>query len=143
MAEHAAIPPSLTKELNRLFDGRVFASNAEVAHLLGVNPVTLRRMGDDQKIGYRLKVTSHRQYAREDIEAHLRGEKPVCPSIVRKTKTATTNRRSTNTTSNSKRKARKNPNAFTAAQAKGQRKPLLKLNPTSEGSPRLVFSTPE
>jgi hypothetical protein len=117
---HRAIAPSLVEALNKLFANRVFASGSQLAAVLGLSVKTLSRLGDAGKIGWRPKGSSkqpHRNYAREDVEAYLRGERP-CPYTYRAVKTAARAVRTTSLTSVSSRRGRQKVNGFTAARAR-------------------------
>jgi hypothetical protein len=89
---HRAIAPSLVEALNKLFANRVFASRSQLAAVLGLSVKTLSWLGDAGKIGWRPKGSSkqpHRNYAREDVEAYLRGERP-CPVYLPRRKDGST-----------------------------------------------------
>lgn len=122
MPDRADIPPSVAEHLDRIFADEPFAGPGEIGRLLRVGPKTLRKLGDQGFIRYRLKGTSHRQYAREDVEAYIRGDMP-CRSTGHEEKTAPTKRRSGTTTSKSNPPARGQVIDFTAAQAKGRSAP--------------------
>jgi hypothetical protein len=97
--ERIEIPDSIRRRLDELYSGGIWASNPAVAGLLGLSAKWLTQLGNEGRIHFRLKGKSHRQYAREDVEAHLRGE--TCQSIDQSVKTAALNRRFGITTSKS------------------------------------------
>lgn len=82
MSERENLPGSIVAALDAAFSKRPFITGPELAGALGIDPKTLLRLGDSGKIGWRPKGASsdrpHRQYAREDADAYLRGD-PPCP----------------------------------------------------------------
>ncbi|HVI30418.1 hypothetical protein [Hansschlegelia sp.] len=94
------IPAALKAELDALFDGTWLASHPKVAALLRISDKTLKQLGDDGLIRYRLRGRVWRVYAREDIEAYV-GAEP-CPSTARNAETAPTARSSGTSTSSSR-----------------------------------------
>ena len=57
--------------MDALFTGHPLATHTEIACLLEMSTATLRRLGDQRKIFYRLKGTAWRFYAREDVEQYI------------------------------------------------------------------------
>jgi len=119
------IPAALSIAMDGLFAGHPLAGHAEIAGLLQMSTATLRRLGNDRKIVYRLKGTAWRFYAREDVEQYLRGMQ--CQSISPGEKTE----RSKARTGNSISCARSMVNIvdFSAALMKERRKRLKRSRP--------------
>ncbi|KZM48271.1 hypothetical protein OA90_21170 [Labrenzia sp. OB1] len=67
-----AVPLSVQKSMDDLFDGRPLVSHAVAARFIGVHAKTLTRWGDDGLIFYRLRG-ARRAYAKEDIAAAITG----------------------------------------------------------------------
>jgi hypothetical protein len=68
---HVVISPTLVVALDAAFEGGPLQATEKVAKLLGISARTLQRLGDERKIRHRPKGTAHRQYTRDDVEAHL------------------------------------------------------------------------
>lgn len=116
MAEAAlSIPAALTIELDALFTGTWVVSHPQAAALLRISEKTLKKLGDERLIRYRLRGRVWRVYAREDIEAYV-GAEP-CQSTDRKIAMEPTARTSGTTTSSSARRQGKVV-AFTAARGR-------------------------
>jgi hypothetical protein len=67
----------LRQQVEALFVSGVLQPNEAVAKMLGVSGRTLRRLGDEGKIGYfnlGLSPRGHRKYTLEDVTTYLRGE---------------------------------------------------------------------
>lgn len=112
------IPAALIFAMDALFFGHPLAGHAEIASLLEMSTATLRRLGNERKIIYRLKGTSWRFYAREDVEKYLRGMQ--CQSILPGEKTELSKARTTNMTSVSRSTGK--VVEFTAALARQKRR---------------------
>src|SRR5215467_4551143 len=124
IAIHVIIPPTLAAQLDALFANRPLQSNAKVAKPLGISGRTLRRLGDQGKIRYRLKGTAHRQHAREDVEAYLTRDFAWARTS-QDERTELRKRRSGTTISNSGRRANNRASSFAAARAREQRRRLI------------------
>ena len=106
------IPAAMIPLLDELYAGKVFAESSQVARVLGISTRTLRRLSETARIGWQPKGASeknpHRLYAREDVEAYLRGEQAQCPFISSKTKTGSRRAKTTTSTSGSHRRVQRN-----------------------------------
>ena len=121
MINAIAIPESIRCALDRIYSDSVLAGNAKIAKAIGITPRWLRLEGDEGKIVFFKKGSAHRQYAREDVENYLTG-KIACQSTKRGTVKGSSNRRTGNTTSQSKSSGAAR-NAFTAQRARKQKRP--------------------
>ncbi|MBZ0262654.1 MAG: helix-turn-helix domain-containing protein, partial [Hyphomicrobiales bacterium] len=65
------IPATLSSAMDKLFNNHALVSHSSVCDLLDISTKTLRELGNSGKIVYRLKGTSWRCYAREDVEAFI------------------------------------------------------------------------
>jgi hypothetical protein len=117
-----ALPPSLAARLDAAFADAVLISHPAAAIVVEVSDKTLRRLGDEGLIRYRLKGNSWRRYAREDLAAYLTrtDENRPCQFIGPWAKTANQSPASSPTTSCSGSRTGKVV-AFTAAQARRTR----------------------
>jgi hypothetical protein len=115
----------MRKCLDELFRDRIFVETTSLAKWLGVSAKTVRRLGDDGAIGWRPKGGSkgrpHRMYAREDVEAYLRGEEP-CPFTCRGIKPDNRKPKSINTTSSYIRRGQRSVVVFSAKWAMEQKR---------------------
>jgi hypothetical protein len=126
------LPASLSAALDRLFAKHPLASHVAVAVLLSVSCKTLHRLGDDRIIFYRLRGTSRRCYAREDIERYWGTTQ--CQSTGNGTSAARSPRRSSTMTSSSSSR-RGNVVAFTAQLARERNARRKRMKPQSDNMP--------
>lgn len=112
------IPAALSTAMDALFTGHPLAGHTEICRLLEMSTATLRRLGNERKIVYRLKGTAWRFYAREDVEQYLRGM--PCQSILPGEKTDHSKAHTINMTSASRSMGK--VVEFTAALARQKRK---------------------
>lgn len=130
------IPPSVSAALDELFREECFIAHKAVAEFLKMSDTWLRRLGNDAHIEFFPKGKSHRVYAREHIEAFLRG-RDQCQSTGRKTPRVNTSRRSITMTFKSKSLGEKR-NVFTAQRARERAARQKQSKPPSASGPRLV-----
>lgn len=121
--DDSLIPASVLNELDLAFADGASQPTAKVAKVLAVSPKTLQRLADDRKIVCRRKGKSHRLFAREDVEAYLRGVYE-CRSTSRKEKTARQSRPTTISISNFGRPDPRFQGASTVRLAKKRKRQL-------------------
>ena len=109
------LPRALVDRLDAAFSGRWLISHPQAAALLETSEKTLKSIGDEKRINYRLRGRKWRVYAREDIEAYV--GTPQCQSSDQSAQTAPTARSPGTTTSSSARRLG-SVVAFTAQRAR-------------------------
>jgi DNA-binding transcriptional MerR regulator len=114
------IPFTLARHLDGLFARHPLARHSAVCKALEISTKTLHQLGDTGQIVYRLKGSSWRYYAREDVEAFIR--RMTCLSIFPDERMAPSKARIGSSILSSRSMA--NDAVFTAARAKQKRELL-------------------
>ena len=78
----AEIPESVLRQLDLAFESGPEQPTSVIAPILSMSTKTLLRLEGREQIRSRRKGTTHRLFAREDVEAYLR-EVYKCPGKVR------------------------------------------------------------
>lgn len=127
------IPESVLRALDEAFQASHELGTVAVAAILSYSTKTLLRLADKGQIRCRLKGTTHRLFARDDVEAHLR-ERYRCQSIGQSSKTARSVRTSTYSISSLSRSARYEAKDSLVQRARRRKRQLAELKTNSGNS---------